>query len=208
MTEEFQWPENPPEDWWRSAGADVSATDQQIRFAATRFAGASASAAAKLAGYSGDAQGLRSSGYAALRSNAVVRLLQLAESERIGTADIIEASPEELKKTLASLLRSSDPTVKLRAAEQLAKLQSAEREAEALAATDVDPREALNELAAAGAPELALSMATEAGIVDFKVPELKDWGYDQVRTWILGHVDQAKGIMREVDQSYVGNGHA
>jgi hypothetical protein len=128
--EEFTWPDPPGREWFESAGADVGATPQQIKFAAARFGGASASAAAKLAGYAGSDRALRSSGYAALRSNGVKRLLQLAESERVGTADIPEASSEEIKKTLSGLLRAPDPTIKLRAAEQLSKLDNAERAAQ------------------------------------------------------------------------------
>jgi hypothetical protein len=129
--ETFQWPDPPGEEWWKSAGADCGATETQIKFAALRFAGGTASACARGAGYAGDSRSLRSSAYAALRSNGVKRLLAMAETERVGTADIPEATSEEIKKTLSGLLRSQDPTVKLRAAEQLTKMESAERAVQA-----------------------------------------------------------------------------
>src|SRR5437764_3421591 len=78
--EVFTWPESPPQEWWEQAGADCRCTEQQIKFAAARLAGNSATQAAKLAGYAGK---LRVAGYTALRSAGVARLLQLAEAERV-----------------------------------------------------------------------------------------------------------------------------
>src|SRR5262249_53719783 len=63
---------------WRELGETTGASHLQLRFAVARFSGASATRAAKLAGYSGDSDALRRAGYSAVRSTAVQNLLELA----------------------------------------------------------------------------------------------------------------------------------
>jgi len=68
------------ESTWRDFAQTVGASELQLKFACARFNGASASAAAKIAGYAGDSDSLRRAGYAAVRSAAVVALIELAET--------------------------------------------------------------------------------------------------------------------------------
>ena len=56
---------------WRELQEATGASDLQLRFAVLRFGGATATKAAKLAGYSGDSEAIRRAGYSALRSTAV-----------------------------------------------------------------------------------------------------------------------------------------
>jgi hypothetical protein len=99
---------------WREFAETVRASDLQLKFAVARFNGASAAEAARVAGYAGDHDAIRRAGYQAVRTAAVVALLDMAAVE----------APEESKLTdlevdarLARLVRSSDPMVMLKATE-------------------------------------------------------------------------------------------
>jgi hypothetical protein len=67
---------------WRELGESAGASELQIKFAAARFGGATATGAARLAGYSGDKDSLRRAGYAAGRSTAVATFLNSLRSTR------------------------------------------------------------------------------------------------------------------------------
>jgi hypothetical protein len=115
------------EQRWRELADVTGASELQLKFAAARFAGASATRAAKLAGYSGDSASLRRAGYAALRSTAVQNLLELAAINAPGDAKI---SDKEIDSKIAKLIRSPDSNVSLKAIEAFQKRESAKKEAE------------------------------------------------------------------------------
>ena len=120
MTERDIW--SPlGEEAWRQLADGTGASELQLKFAAARFSGASASGAAKLAGYSGDAEGIRRAGYTALRSTAVQNLLELAAINAPGEANI---SDKEIDAKLARLIRSGDPQVVLKAMDTHAKREA------------------------------------------------------------------------------------
>ncbi len=48
---------------WRDFAETAGATELQLKFAVARFSGASAAAAAKIAGYAGDHDSMRRAGY-------------------------------------------------------------------------------------------------------------------------------------------------
>ena len=114
------------EQAWRDLAAGTGASELQLRFAAARFGGASATAAAKIAGYSGDSVSLRRAGYTAVRSSAVQSLLELASVAAPGEAKI---SDREIDAKLARLIRSGDPNVVLKAAALHADREKARKEA-------------------------------------------------------------------------------
>ena len=99
---------------WRELAEASGASELQLRFAAARFGGASAAAASRLAGYSGDAAQMRRSGYAAVRSTAVQALLELAAVNAPADARL---SAKEIDAKIARLVRSGDPNVALKAVE-------------------------------------------------------------------------------------------
>ena len=84
MTEEddFDWGEKG-EAYWRDLGAQCKGSEQQIRFACARHGGASATGAARLAGYDpgNDPATIRQAGYKAIRTTAVAAMLALANAE-------------------------------------------------------------------------------------------------------------------------------
>jgi hypothetical protein len=111
---------------WRELAEGTGASELQLKFAAARFSGASASAAARIAGYAGDAAALRRAGYAALRSTAVQNLLELAAINAPADAKI---SDKEIEAKIAKLIRSADSNVSLKAMEQHSKREAAHKEA-------------------------------------------------------------------------------
>jgi len=113
MADEDIW--NPlGEQKWRELAEGTGASELQLKFAAARFGGASATEAAKLAGYAGDSDSLRRAGYSAVRSTAVQNLLELAAINAPGDAKI---SDKEIDAKVARLIRSGDPNVVIKAAE-------------------------------------------------------------------------------------------
>jgi hypothetical protein len=123
VTEPFEWGVLG-ETRWKELQEATGASDLQMRFAAARFSGASATKAAKLAGYSGDSESIRRAGYTALRSSAVQNLLELAAVDAPGDAKITR---KELAAKISKLCRSSDPLVSLKAIEAFQKFESAEK---------------------------------------------------------------------------------
>ena len=100
------------EQRWRELSEGTGASELQLKFAAARFGGASATAAARMAGYSGTADSLRRAGYAAVRSTAVQNLLELAAINAPGDAKI---GDREIDAKIAKLVRSADSNVSLKA---------------------------------------------------------------------------------------------
>ena len=126
---------------WRELGETTGASHLQLRFAVARFSGASATRAAKLAGYSGDSDALRRAGYSAVRSTAVQNLLELAAINAPGDAKISE---KEIDAKISKLIRSADSNVSLKAMELHAKREAAQKEAQASGET-TDFRQVVDE---------------------------------------------------------------
>jgi hypothetical protein len=103
------------EGWWRANGADCKASDQQIKFAAARAAGASRSKAAALAGYKGDSQTLRSAGSRVDDTDTVQNLMALAAAAAAGLTTVDPVTATEAKAKVGKLVRSPDPTISLKA---------------------------------------------------------------------------------------------
>jgi hypothetical protein len=110
---------------WRELAATASASELQLRFCVARFNGSSAAAAAAIAGYSGSKDELRRAGYAAVRSTAVVTLLELAE---VNAPEQTELTDAEVDRKIAKLVRSPDPNVSMKAAELFDKRKQRARE--------------------------------------------------------------------------------
>jgi hypothetical protein len=102
------------ESQWRDFASTVSASELQLRFSVARFNGATATAAAKIAGYAGSHDELRRAGYSAVRSAAVVALLDLAAVNAPAESKLTD---EEVDTRLAKLVRSPDPLIMLKATE-------------------------------------------------------------------------------------------
>jgi hypothetical protein len=116
------------EQKWRELADGTGASELQIRFAAARFGGATASKAASLAGYADDGDGgIRRAGYAAVRSTAVQNLLELASIAAPASARISE---KEIDAKISKMIRSADSNVSLKAMEVFAKREAARKEAE------------------------------------------------------------------------------
>jgi hypothetical protein len=111
---------------WRELAEATGASELQLRFAAARFGGANATAAAKIAKYRGDAESIRRAGYSALRSSAVQNLLELASVHAPADPRI---SQREVIAKISKLCRSSDPLVALKAVAALADYEKAEKAA-------------------------------------------------------------------------------
>jgi hypothetical protein len=110
--------------FWEEAQKTTGASDEQTRFAVGRFRGMSATGAARDAGYAGEGVTLRQAGHRAAKSTKVMELLALASVEGgiDGTVDAKEA-----RQILSRLARGSDPSVRIRALEALAKMDEAAR---------------------------------------------------------------------------------
>ena len=128
MTEQIDWAPLG-EGWWREAGANCHATEQQIIFALHRHKGMTATGAAKAAQYAGNNDTIRQSGHRASHSTAVVALLSMAKAET-GQGPDGNVTMDEAKQILSRLARGSDPNVRIKATESLAKIERDERELE------------------------------------------------------------------------------
>jgi hypothetical protein len=138
LTEDaFDW--NPlGEAWWRDAARQLGASDKQTMFAAAKFRGCSNTQAAKEARYTATTDaGLRTTGYRLARANIIERLLAFAAGEGGGADGSV--TRDEGRRILSSLARGSDPSVRIRAIEQLAKFDEADRHQRP--ATSLEPRE-------------------------------------------------------------------
>jgi hypothetical protein len=115
------------ESWWLDTGKKVAANIRQIRFAAARHAGCSQSESARRAGFGSSPSAQRTEGYRLSRSNKCNQLLALASSEVGGFDGTLTV--KESKQILTSLARGSDPSVRIKSIEALAKIDAAERAA-------------------------------------------------------------------------------
>ena len=111
---------------WKEFAETVQASDLQLKFAVARFSGATASAAAKIAGYAGDHDAIRRAGYQAVRSAAVVALLDLAAVHAPAENALTDV---EVDTRLARLVRSPDPLIMLKATELYDKRKQRARDA-------------------------------------------------------------------------------
>jgi hypothetical protein len=148
--------------FWDEAQKTAGASALQTRFACARARGITAAGAARAAGYTGDRQTIRQAGSRAAQSAAVMRLLALAQAEQAG-GDDGTVSPAEARRILSRLARGSDPSVRIRAVELLAKLEREEREFQAQTVTKHDPIEELR-LIAQTSPQFAALLAKDNGI--------------------------------------------
>jgi hypothetical protein len=116
-------------EWWHEPGATIGASEKAIKFSAAKFCGKSNTEAARLAGYGGaNESGARTEGYRLYRSNKVTQLLSLAAAEAGGGIDGC-VQPQEAKQILSHLARGSDPAVRIKALDSLAKMQEREDDA-------------------------------------------------------------------------------
>jgi hypothetical protein len=161
QTTEFDW--SPlGSGFWEEAKKTTGASDLQTRFACCRHRLMTAVGAAKAAGYTGDADSIRQAGSRAAKSTAVMNLLALAQAKQAG-GDDGTVSPAEARRILSRLARGSDPSVRIRAVELLAKLEREDREFQAMTATKHDPIEELR-LIAQTSPAFAAQLARDSGI--------------------------------------------
>ncbi|HXX50935.1 MAG TPA: hypothetical protein VEI98_06570 [Xanthobacteraceae bacterium] len=129
MSEDFDWGELGS-DWWLTTSREIGANTKQAMFACAKHRGASNTEAARQSGYgSGSEAAVRAEGYRVFRSNTVQQLLSLAVAEAGGGygGDITDA---EARQILAKLARGSDPQVKIKALESLAKMDAVKAAAE------------------------------------------------------------------------------
>jgi hypothetical protein len=125
MTDDFDYGQLTKE-WWHETGKTIGASDKAIKFSAAKFCGKSNTEAARLAGYGGaNESGARTEGYRLYRSNKVTQLLSLAAAEAGGGIDGC-VQPQEAKQILSRLARGSDPAVRIKALDSLAKMQERE----------------------------------------------------------------------------------
>jgi hypothetical protein len=161
MTEEIDW--SPlGEDWWLEAGANCHATRQQIVFALHRHKGMTATGAAKAANYAGDETTIRQAGHRAAHSTAVMGLLSMAKAET-GKGPDGNVTMNEAKQILSRLARGSDPNVRIKAIESLAKIEKDEREFEARRQETGNLQDEIREMAKIS-PELAEVFAKDRGL--------------------------------------------
>src|SRR5215472_5223504 len=150
-------------DWWFEAGANCGASEQQIIFAACRHKGMTATGAARVAGYAGDDASIRQAGHRAAHSTAVMGLLSMAKAET-GQGPDGNVTMTEAKQILSRLARGSDPNVRIKAIESLAKTERDERELEARQREEPDVHQQIREIAQISV-ELAEAYAKDKGIV-------------------------------------------
>jgi hypothetical protein len=132
-------------DWWLEAGRTVGASEQQVIFSACRHKGMTAAGSARAAGYAGDSDNIRQAGHRASHSTAVMSLLSMAAAES-GAGPDGNVTMGEAKQILSRLARGSDPNVRIKAIESLAKIERDEREAEAARARDGEATDIFAEL--------------------------------------------------------------
>lgn len=169
----FDWSPLGP-DRWQEIARELGATDRQLKFAAARFRGCSATEAARQAGVTANSPvALRGAAHSMSRTNIVMKLLLLAGGEADG--DVGNVNRHEARQILSRLARGSDPTVRIRALETLAKLDEADRVSQA--APEMTLAHAVRELLSTspdyGPIVLAEAFFKESGTV-FGMPYLKE----------------------------------
>src|SRR5262249_17822904 len=109
------------EAFWTEAAGTVGATLLQSRFACCRHRGMTATGSARASGYSGDKVSIRQAGHRAAKSTAVMNLLALAKAESGEGPDGV-VTGAEAKRILSRLARGSDPAIRIKALESLARM--------------------------------------------------------------------------------------
>ncbi len=123
----FDWGQLPAE-WWLETSKQIGADERHAKFAAAKFRNCSNTEAARLSGFgTGGAESTRSEGYRVSRSNKVTQLLALAAAEAGGGYDGT-LTKQEARSILTAMARGSDPQVRIKSIELLAKMEQAERE--------------------------------------------------------------------------------
>src|SRR5262245_39097990 len=127
-TDDFDWGQLGAA-WWTEVGKQLGAKPRQLKFAAAKHRGCSNTQAAREAGYKADGDGMRATGYRLARSNITERLLSFAAAEASGEGYDGSVDRAEGRRILSSLARGSDPSIRIRAIEQLSKFDEADRAA-------------------------------------------------------------------------------
>ena len=123
-----------------------------------------ATGSARAANYAGDNDSIRQAGHRAAHSTAVMGLLSMAKAET-GQGPDGNVTMTEAKQILSRLARGSDPNVRIKAIESLAKIERDERELkmrQSESATDI--HQEIKEIAKIS-PELAEAYAKDKGVV-------------------------------------------
>lgn len=124
-TDQIPWGDHLGEAWWRAAGEQIKASEQQVKLAACLFAGTTKTAAARLAGYSSDEERARKSGSEAAKTTRVTTLLALATAEvrsrNLPSAPKTMMSRDEALEKLTDIARGADKSLALRAIEAIGK---------------------------------------------------------------------------------------
>jgi hypothetical protein len=122
----FDWGELGA-DWWRKTAAEIGTTERHAKFACAKRRGTSNVQAARESGFGSTAASLRAEGWRVSKSQRVSQLLALASAESGGGYDG-SLTQAEAKQILTNLARGSDPNVRIKSIESLAKIDATERE--------------------------------------------------------------------------------
>jgi len=116
-------------EFWIDAGRHLGASGKQVRWAAAKFRNCSNTECCRQSGYTASTdEGLRSTGYRLFRANVIQKLLAFASAEAGGTGPDGSVTRDEARRILSALARGSDPSVKIRAVEQLSKFDEVDRQ--------------------------------------------------------------------------------
>src|SRR5262249_3734520 len=142
------------EAFWKEAAGTVGATPLQAKFACCRQRGMTATGAARASGYSGDKVSIRQAGSRAAKSTAVTNMLALARAQTGEGPDGVVGGAEA-KRILSRLARGSDPNVRIKALESLARMDREEQAAAADRVQSMDEADSFEALVAAFGEETA-----------------------------------------------------
>jgi len=179
------------EEWWsaRAIEAGIRRGSQAVQFVASKMLGKSNTEAARCCGAKGPPN---TSGYRLARSNEVRRLFAVVQAETGSTVGNVDAA--ESRRILSQLARSSDPSLRIRAVEAIAKMDERDRELSATQESH-DPIHTLNELGALD-PLLAKWLASQHGITwSIPAPNVAAalTRLEQVKEWVLADAMRARG---------------
>jgi hypothetical protein len=192
--------------WWAEKAKDTGADERQLRFACLRHRGCSQAESARQAGYPDDGEGsVRQAGWRAARTRVVTTLCALAVAEAKGGVEgCVDAA--EARRILTRLARGSDPSIKIRALEAIAKLDATDLDREqAERANNFDPLFTLDELSKID-PLLAQWLARSHGL-SWKLPPSCVGkalaNLEKVRNWILEAeaLPVANGVRTEAQEN-------
>jgi hypothetical protein len=131
--------------WWVQAGRELGASDKQTKFAASKHRGTSNTRAAEEAGYTASTDvGLRTTAHRVFKSNMVQNLLAMTAAEGGGPDGGVDR--KEARRILSSLARGSDPSIRIRACEALAKLDAEDTANRNASEPEFNPEEAAREI--------------------------------------------------------------